>query len=89
MTVPKKHLKTKSVHTNSNKNRNQKNVHASARKLETANIVRTKAFFPFGFERFEPFERFERFDRFNRFERFEPFERFESPFFFRRGFDFI
>ncbi|MBB6672216.1 hypothetical protein [Cohnella nanjingensis] len=57
-------------------NKKQKNVRTSARKLKTAKSVRTKAFFPFGFERFEPFERFER---------FEPFE-FESPFFFRRGF---
>jgi hypothetical protein len=75
MAVPKKHLKTKS-----NKNKNQKNVHTSSRKLKPAKSVRTKAFFPFGFERFERFEPFER------FERFEPFERFESPFFFRRGF---
>jgi hypothetical protein len=77
MAVPKKHLKTRSVRTNSNKNKNQKNVHISARRLKSAKPVRTKAFFPFGFERFEPFERFEF---------FEPFERFESPFFFRRGF---
>jgi hypothetical protein len=54
--------------------------------LNPLKSVRTKAFFPFGFERFEPFERFERFEPFERFERFEPFERFESPFFFRRGF---
>jgi hypothetical protein len=66
MAVPKKLLKT-----NSNKNKNQKNVGTSARKLKTAKSVYTKAFFPFGFERFEPFERFRR---------FEPFERFESPF---------
>jgi hypothetical protein len=85
MAVPKKQLKTKSVHTKkSNKSKHLKKVGTSSRKLKTAKPVRTKAFFPFGFERFEPIERVERFDRFEPFRFFE--ERFESPLLFRRGF---